>query len=229
MIDAVRAAISFLTTIPVGGDVENLRKNLWLFPYTAILIGLIISIPHLVRAYADVRFLAIVFYIAVEGINHIDGLADFGDALFAPKSRKKEALKDLKTGAGGIAVVVIYLILLYELLMRANVWEIILSQVLAKFSMLLIMFSSTPSWEGMAAFMMEKISARDMIIGFLPVLAFSYILGWMSAAAFFVSLIITFALKKYSERHLGGVNGDIIGSANCLTFVSALTVFHVIL
>ncbi len=227
LIDAAKASISFLTTIPAGGNVENLRGNLWLFPYTAILIGLIVSLPHLVESYLDIRFLAVVFYVAAEGINHIDGLADFGDAVFAPKSRKSEALKDLNTGAGGITVVVVYLILLYELLMRASVWGIVLSQVLAKYSMLLIMFSSKPSWKGMAAYMMEKISAKDVFIGFLPVVVIGYFLGWKSIVALLISIITTLALKKYSEKHFNGVSGDVVGSANCITFVSVLAVLHV--
>ncbi len=227
MIEAIRASISFLTTIPLGGDVEELRKNLWLFPYTAVLVSLIVSIPHLIRDFVDVRFLAVVFYLAVEGINHVDGLADFGDALFAPEGKKRDAIKDLNTGTGGVAVVVIYFVMLYSLLSHAGLWEILLSQMLAKYSMLLLMFTSRPSWGGMASYFMERISFRDVLIGALPVVLVCYKIGAESAVAVAFALTIVFFLKRYSEKHFGGINGDVIGSANCLAFVTSLAVLKV--
>jgi len=227
MIEAVRASVSFLTTIPLGGDVEDLRKNLWLFPYTAILISLIISIPYLIRDYVDVMFLAVVFYLAVEGINHVDGLADFGDALFAPEGKKRDAIKDLNTGTGGVAVVVIYFLMLYSLLLQSGLWEIMLSQVLAKYSMLLLMFTSKPSWEGLGSYFMEGISFRDILIGSFPAVLLCYKIGVVSAFAVAIALALVLSLKIYSEKHFGGINGDVIGSANCLTFVASLAVLKV--
>jgi len=218
MIEAFRSSISFLTTIPLGGDVESLRKNLWVFPFTAILIGSVVAIPGFFNA----GFLAIVFYVAIEGVNHIDGLADFGDALFAPKDRKKRALKDLNTGAGGITVVLVYLILLHEFLSKSNFWEILFSQIAAKFAMVLLMFVSKPAWEGLGAFMMEKVSAKDILLGFIPLALFG-LKVWPESVLSILSLIfVVIFLKKYSEKHFGGINGDVIGSANCLTFVSSL-------
>lgn len=227
MIEAIRASISFLTTIPLGGDIEKLRKNLWLFPYTAVLVSLVVSIPYLIRDFVDVRFLAVVLYLAVEGINHVDGLADFGDALFAPKSKKRDAIKDLNTGTGGVAVVVIYFVMLYSLLSQSGLWEILLSQVLAKYSMLLLMFTSRPGWEGMASYFMEKISIRDVLIGALPVVLVCYKIGAESVVAVTFVFVAVVFLKRYSEKHFGGINGDVIGSANCLAFVTSLALLKV--
>ena len=227
MIEAIRASISFLTTIPLGGNIEELRKNLWLFPYTAVLISLVVSIPYLIKDFMDVRFLAVVLYLAVEGINHVDGLADFGDALFAPEGKKRDAIKDLNTGTGGVAVVVIYFVMLYSLLSQSGLWEILLSQVLAKYSMLLLMFTSRPSWEGMASYFMEKISFRDVLFGALPVVLVCYKIGAESAVAVAFALVAVVFLKKYSEKHFGGINGDVIGSANCLAFVASLAVLQI--
>jgi adenosylcobinamide-GDP ribazoletransferase len=223
MIKAIRSAISFLTTLPLGGDVEELRKNLWLFPYAAILIALIVSVPHFIRNFVDIRFLALVLYLGAEGINHVDGLADFGDALFAPKNRKREAIKDLNTGAGGVAVVVVYFLLLYTLLYRSDFWEIALSQVLAKYSMLLLMLLSRPSWDGMGSYFMGKISSKDVFIGAVPVVLLCYKVGIESLAALASGFAVVLLLKAYSEKHFGGVNGDVIGSANCLTFAASLS------
>lgn len=217
-------SISFLTTLPVKGDVEKLRRNLWIFTYTAIFIGLVIAIPDFIRWYAgiDLRFLAVVLYVAIEGINHIDGLIDFGDALFAPENRKREALKDVNTGAGGIAMAVIYFLLLYHILQLSDAFQIIFSQIVAKFSMLLLMVISKPCWEGMGSYMMEFAGYRDLILASPPLFIAGYLAGVNSVFAFVLTLVVVLMLKSYSEKKFGGVSGDIIGAANCITFVSSL-------
>lgn len=225
-IKMVMGSIAFLTPIPVKGDVEKLRRNLWIFPYTAILIGLIISIPSTIWHYftIDIRFLTIVFYLIAEGINHVDGLADFGDALFAPENRKKEALKDTVTGTGGIVTVLIYLIIAYHTLFSASVIQIIFSQTVAKYSMLLLMATSRPGWQGMASYMMEFVGSRDLIIGILPIVVVGYFVGVGAISTLLFAVLFVFILKKYSESKFGGINGDIIGTVNCITFISTLSI-----
>jgi len=218
------SSIAFLTTIPIKGGVEKLRRNLWTFTYTAVLIGLIVSIPDFLRQYIglDIRFLAVALYIAVEGINHIDGLIDFGDSLFAPESRKKEALKDTNTGAGGIAIAILYLILLYHSLQFSSAMQIIFAQIAAKFSMLLLMVTSKPSWEGMASYMMEFAGLKDLLIALPPLIVAGYLVGLNSLYAIAVTILVVLILKGYSEKKFGGINGDIIGSANCIAFLFSL-------
>lgn len=217
-------SISFLTTLPFKGDVEKLRRNLWTFTYTAIFIGLVIAVPDFVRRYAgiDLRFLAVVLYVAIEGINHIDGLIDFGDALFAPENRKREALKDTNTGVGGIATATIYFLLLYHILQLSDAFQIIFSQTVAKFSMLLLMVISKPCWEGMGSYMMEFAGYRDLILAVPPLLVVGYMAGMNSVFAFILALAVVLMLRSYSEKKFGGVSGDIIGATNCITFVSSL-------
>ncbi len=218
---ALRGAISFFTTIPAGGDIEGLRKNLWLFPVMGAFVGVLVSLPiALSLVGVNVRCLAVLVYIAVEGINHIDGLSDFGDALFAPESRKKEALKDTKIGAGGVVLAVLYIIFLFNAFNRASVISVIISQIFAKYSMLLLLVFSKPSWEGMASYMMEYASIKDAIIG--TILLSPSFLYTPIIPAFFLTLAITLIMKKYSEKKFDGVSGDIIGATNCIVFVSTL-------
>ncbi len=221
MFEVVKSSISFLTPIPVRGDVEVLRRNLWIFPFTAVLIGLIISIPLKL----NILFLSLLFYLAGEGINHIDGLADFGDAFFAPDSRKKQALKDTTTGTGGIAAVVLYLLILHTTLQSASVWQIVFAQVLAKYCMLLLMYISRPAWDGMARYMMEMIGKKDLVFGFLPLLPAAYFSGIASFAAFTMSILAVLSMQRYAHSKFGGVNGDIIGATNCIVFALSLAVF----
>ncbi len=217
----LRGAISFFTTIPAGGDIEGLRRNLWLFPVMGAFVGALVSLPVALSSVGiDVRYLAVIAYIAVEGINHIDGLSDFGDALFAPESRKKEALKDTKIGTGGVVLAVLYLLFLFNAFNRASVISIVISQIFAKYGMLLLLVFSKPSWEGMASYMMEYANLKDFVIG-TALLSPSF-LYLPALPAFALTLLIALIMKKYSEKKFGGVSGDIIGATNCLVFVSTL-------
>ncbi len=105
---------------------------------------------------------------------------------------------------------VVYFLLLYTLLSRSDFWGIALSQVLAKYSMLLLMLLSKPSWDGMGSYFMEKISMKDAFIGAIPVALFCYKAGVESLAALASGIAVVILLKVYSEKHFGGVNGDVI-------------------
>ncbi len=217
-LEILKSSIGFLTTLPVKGDVEVLRRNLWIFPYIGLLLGILISIPALI----GLGILCLVLYIALEGINHVDGLADFGDAFFAPKDKKIQAMKDVQTGAGGLAFLCIYFVLLYHGFLHVGVLEIVISQVLAKFSMLLLLTTSKPSWEGMAAYFMEFARKRDVLFGAIPLTL--AVLEPKSLFALAFTVFITFCLRYYSNSRFGGVSGDVIGAANCLAFASSLLI-----
>jgi len=215
-LEILKSSIGFLTTLPVKGDIEVLRRNLWIFPYTGLILGALISIPALI----GLGILCLILYIALEGINHVDGLADFGDAFFAPKDKKRQAMKDVQTGTGGLAFLCIYFVLLYHGFLHVDTFEILISQIFAKFSMLLLLTTSKPSWEGMAAYFMEFARKRDMLFGAIPLTL--AVLEPKSLVALAFALLITFCLKYYSNSRFGGVSGDIIGAANCLAFASTL-------
>jgi adenosylcobinamide-GDP ribazoletransferase len=219
-----KSAIGFFTTIPVKSDIEELRKNLWFFPFAGAVVGMMIAAPlYIFQIFSpSLLLLSVLIYIMVEGINHIDGLADFGDALFAPQSRKTEALKDTKTGAGGITFVVVYLLVLFQTLPPADFLTVVFAQILAKYGMLLLMVTSDPCWKGMASYFMETAKKSHLVTGFLPVIPFLY-LDFLTAVIIFVTaLIVVYVLKKYSEGKFGGINGDVLGATNCIVFAHVL-------
>ncbi len=226
MLAVLAAALGFFTTLPIRGDIEVLRRNLWSLPIAGAIVGLLISIPivvvDLIRP--DLRIIAIVAYILVEGINHVDGLADFGDAFFAPAERKKQALKDLNIGAGGVSFVVIYLLIISYAFFSVSVFAVVFSQMLAKYAMLLLMVSSKPSWDGMASYMMRYASWRDAAIGFIPIIPF--IFSMQSILAMITTLTIVLAVRAYSEKNFGGISGDVLGATNCITFATSLLILR---
>lgn len=222
VLEILKSSLGFLTTLPVKGDIEVLRRNLWAFPFVGIFIGAVVSIP----AFFGLWILCIFFYVAIEGVNHVDGLADFGDAFFATENRKKIALKDLNVGTGGVAFLCIYFLLLFYSFQRVEALEIIVAQIFAKFSMLLLLVTSKPAWQGMASFMMEFARKRDVAIGALPLLiAF---LKFSTIVSLFFVILVSLLVKSYAEKKFGGVNGDVIGACNCLTFAGSLLVSSVL-
>ncbi|MEM0215409.1 MAG: adenosylcobinamide-GDP ribazoletransferase [Archaeoglobaceae archaeon] len=215
-LEILKSSLGFLTTLPVGGDVEVLRRNLWIFPFVGFFLGFLISIP----AFFGLGLLCLLLYLALEGINHVDGLADFGDAFFAPKDKKLKALKDIQLGAGGVAFLCVYFIVLYHSFLSVTAFDIVISQITAKFSMLLLLTTSKPSWEGMGAYFMEFATKRDLIIGSIPLIL--VIINIESLIAAISTIFMIFCLKKYAHSRFGGINGDVIGSANCIAFASML-------
>lgn len=215
-LEILKSSLGFLTTLPVGGNVDVLRRNLWVFPFIGLFLGILISIP----AFFGLGLLCLFLYLALEGINHVDGLADFGDAFFAPRDKKMKALKDVQLGAGGVAFLCVYFIVLYHTFLIVTPFDIVISQIVAKFSMLLLLTTSKPSWEGMGAYFMEFAGKRDLIIGAIP-LALA-ILKLESLIATIFTIFIIICLKKYAHSRFGGVSGDVIGSANCIAFASML-------
>lgn len=231
---ALVASLGFFTRIPVGMDeksFDSLRKNLWVLPITGLIAGFLIAIPSyfLCILAPEIAFISVIIYIFVEGINHIDGLADFGDSLFVSKERRLEVLKDTKTGAGGTLTLVLYLVILAfsfdNLPTDELVAAVVLSQTAAKMGMLVLLTTCSPLWSGIASTMMEFASRRDLIVGLLVygaifgVFAFEYI----AALPMFVAcMTITVFYRRYIIRTYGGVNGDIIGALNCILFAFGL-------
>lgn len=220
-LEILRSSLGFLTTLPVKGDIEVLRRNLWVFPFTGIIIGAFISIP----AIFGLGILCVLFYVAIEGVNHVDGLADFGDALFAPEDRKKIALKDLSIGTGGVVFLCIYFLLLFYSFQSVGAFEIIAAQVFAKFSMLLLLVTSKPAWQGMASFMMEFARKKDLALGALP-LSIVFLKPSTIIPLLFV-ILISVLIKRYAEKKFNGVNGDVVGACNCVAFASSLLICSV--
>ncbi len=228
---ALAGALGFFSTIPLGRDkesFESLRRNLWILPIVGILLGALMAVPiFLLRSFA---FLGILAYLALEGINHIDGLADFGDALFAPKDRKLKALKDLNIGVGAAVTVSIYTFTLMWSFM--NVWRepvaIVDSQMMAKFGMLMMLTTTKPLWGGMGAYMMEHAKIKDLALGSAILALTTALIYMIRPEVLFVNILticVCLIYRHYVLRTFGGVNGDMIGAMNCIAFISCLISF----
>ncbi len=230
--DAIRAGISFFSTLKAGGEFDSLRKNLYVTPAVGAIMGLIMAIPGFFAAKLNVGFLVILVYIALEGINHIDGLSDFFDAVFAPPSRKVTALKDINSGTGGHVAVSAYLILLALFFSNMNDLEIffalILSQVMAKQGMLHLMLHFNPLWAGILTEFIKYRQKKD----FISYIFTAVIAGLLAIqfpvkviASVFAYLILILIFSAYVRKEFGGINGDMVGALNCMIFAAVIGVW----
>lgn len=232
---ALKGGIGFFTQIPVSGDLdsfESLRRNLWILPIIGLISGVLMAIPSYFMSVLGIGFVSVIFYILVEGINHIDGLADFGDAIFANK--KFEALKDTKLGSGGAIFIVFYIVALsfsFQNLKSNIVYAMVLSQVCAKVAMLILLTTTKPLWDGLAKTMMEFASKRDLVVGILlAVLIFNLpiLVNPKFLLVFLSSILLAVLYRQYVIKKFGGVNGDMIGALNCIVFAFSNLMFLIL-
>jgi len=233
------ALLSFLTIIPTGvHDLESASRSFYLTPIVGLLEGSIATIPILLNApiYVKAALILVVSYL-ITGFSHLDGFADFADALGSGRSGE-DALKVMKepgrgaisTAATALLIIVVYSSLV--VLVAGGWWDIIiLSHVSASESMyLLAVVSTPPSYRGLGRdFIIESKRGARVTINLLAVgaifLAIAYIRRdtihhrLMMIASTIIAVIYTWVK---SHRVLGFANGDVLGFCYELAKASAL-------
>jgi adenosylcobinamide-GDP ribazoletransferase len=238
MLKEIGSVFSFLTIFPSSNaTLENIAKHMYLFPVVGIVIGVLIGSLGLgLSFFLDpllVGLLVVASIAIVTGIHHTDGLADFADGLMVKgtKNRKLQAMKDLSTGSAGIVTIVLYLVGLIITISFTSGFDlfraILISEILAKFSMVLMaslgnsasLGSNSPFVEFMKD--KKKLSAA-FIIMIIPVILIGETVGLVMLG---VSVSLTMFLLALSTRSFGGITGDILGATNEFTRLSSLMVF----
>ena len=238
MLKEISSVFSFLTIFPSSNaTLENTAKYMYLFPIVGIVIGLLVgSFGFGLSFLLDpllVSLLVVASIAIVTGIHHADGLADFADGLMVKgsKDRKLKAMKDLSTGSGGIVAIVLYLVGLIITISLTSGFDlfraILISEILAKFSMVLMAsLGNSASLGSNSPFVKimkdkKKLSAA-FIIMLIPVITISETTGLVMLG---VTVTLTLFLLAISNRSFGGITGDVLGATNELTRLASLIVF----
>ena len=238
MFKEIGSVFSFLTIFPSSNaTLENIAKYMYIFPIVGIVIGLLIGSFGLgLSLFLDpllVSLLVVTSIAIVTGIHHADGLADFADGLMVKGSRDKKikAMKDLSTGSAGIVGIVLYLVGLIITISLTNGFDlfkaILISEILAKFSMVLMAsFGPSASLGSNSPFVSvmkdKKKLAAAFIIMLIPVMVIGEFTGFVMLS---VTIILTTFLLALSIRSFGGITGDVLGATNELTRLASLMVF----
>ncbi|MDC0211802.1 adenosylcobinamide-GDP ribazoletransferase [Candidatus Nitrosopelagicus sp.] len=238
MLKQIGSVFSFLTIIPTSNsDLNSIAKNMFLFPIVGIVIGLVIgSIGFGLSLYLEplvVSLVVVASLAVITGIHHTDGLADFADGLMTKgtKEKKRKAMKDLSVGSAGIFSIVLYAIGMIIALSFSSGMElfkiILLSEIIAKFSMVLMAGLGNSASIGSNSPFMDsmKDKKRLLIAGIITIIPL-IVIGEMNGLIVFASgIVLTMFLVGLSTKSFGGITGDVMGASNELTRLSSLLIF----
>jgi len=238
MLKEISSVFSFLTIIPSNNtDLGTVARYMHVFPIIGIGIGLLIaSIGFGLSFFLEpliVALLVVASIAIITGIHHTDGLADFADGLMTrgTKEKKRNAMKDLSTGSAGIVSVVLSIVGVIIALSLTTGYElfqaILLSEILAKFSMVLMASIGKSAAAGSNSPFMQimKDKRRLAVAGVITIIPLVVIGGTTGLILFGASIGVTLFLIGLSTRSFGGITGDVLGAANELTRLSSLLIF----
>ncbi len=238
MLKEIGSVFSFLTIFPSSNaTLENIAKFMYLFPIVGIAIGLLVGSLGLgLSFFLDpllVSLLVVASIAIITGIHHADGLSDFADGLMVKgsKDKKLKAMKDLSTGSAGIVGIVLYLIGLVITISLTTGFDlfkaILISEILAKFSMVLMAsLGNSASLGSNSSFVQimkdkKKLTAAFVIM-LIPVISIGETTGLVMLG---VTMSLTIFLLAISTRSFGGITGDVLGATNELSRLASLMVF----
>ena len=217
MLKEISSVFSFLTIIPSNNtNLETVAKHMHVFPIIGIAIGLLIgSIGFGLSFFLEplvVSLLVVVSIAIITGIHHTDGLADFADGLMTrgTKGKKRKAMKDLSTGSAGIVSVVLSIVGLIIALSLTSGYElfqaILLSEILAKFSMVLMASIGKSAAVGSNSPFMQimKDKRRLAAAGVITIIPLVVIGGTTGLILFGASIGVTLFLIGLSTKTSGG-------------------------
>ena len=238
MLKQIGSIFSFLTILPTSNaTLDDIAKYMYLFPIVGIIIGILVgSFGFGLSFLLDpiiVSFLVVTSIVIITGIHHADGLADFADGLMVKGSKEKKlnAMKDLSIGSAGVVAIVLYLIGLVIAISFTNGFDlfkaILISEILAKFSMVLMAsLGNSASLGSNSPFVQimkdkKKLTAAFMIM-LIPVIVIGETTGLVMLG---VTVTLTLFLLALSTRSFGGITGDVLGATNELSRLASLMVF----
>jgi adenosylcobinamide-GDP ribazoletransferase len=238
MLKEIGSVFSFLTIFPSSNaTLENIAKYMYIFPIVGIAIGLLVgSFGFGLSFFLDpllVGLLVVASLAIVTGIHHTDGLADFADGLMVKGSqdRKLKAMKDLSTGSAGIVGIVLYLIGLIITISLTSGFDlfraILISEILAKFSMVLMAsLGNSASLGSNSPFVVIMKDKKKLAVAFVIMLIPVTVIGETTGLVMLgVTITLTIFLLALSTRSFGGITGDVLGTTNELTRLASLMVF----
>jgi adenosylcobinamide-GDP ribazoletransferase len=236
-LNALLGALGFLSRLPVGRSRaawEAFRAAPTAFPVAGYVLGGLLALPLLLPLPAPtVALLFVAGVYAVTGINHVDGVADLGDAavVHGDPTERRAAMRDTTVGVGAVLAVVLVVgglgaaaLALAALPARALLL-VVAAEVGAKTGVALLICLGSASHEGLGSALTSRASPRStmpVLLAAAPAALLSVPRPLPAAAAVFGALAVAAAVRRWARTHLGGVGGDAFGATNELARVVGL-------
>lgn len=233
----LRAAVAFLTRLPVGGGGLAPGLGVPWFPVVGAGVGALSGLAFwgfgsmttpLVAA-----SLAVAVAVAVTGAFHEDGLADTFDGLSSIRSveRQVEIMRDSRLGTFGVSALVLVLVArlaaVAALSSSANVVAILAwLHALAAAVVLVVMVASRPATrEGTGADYLAGLRPfGPLTVAVVTALVGWFVVGtdaWMAVAGATIGPTV---MAVWASRRIGGVTGDVLGACQQLALVGGLAI-----
>jgi len=231
-----RAAIRFLTIVPVrGGDAPPGRAAAF-FPLVGAMLGAAGAGVYLLAAKAFPTSIAalatVAFWIAISGVLHEDGLADVADAVRAGRTRERvlSILKDSRIGTYGAVAILLSVLARWqalEYLATPRVFETLIAvQAVPRAAMVAMAWCSRPAGSGLGYALSSTLSTPAAIAAMAQGAAAALLCGLRPGLAMMAgSVLIVQASRGWFYVRLGGVNGDCLGFTEQLIEIFILLMF----
>ena len=231
-------ALRFLTVIPVSWradrDGQLFGLCIYHFPLIGLLIGcggaLVASIACLLLPTAVAAFTVLFYLSAISGFLHLDGLADSGDGLLCARPREQSLaiMKDSRTGAMGVVILVFVLIgkfaalstLPPEMLFSAALYLPLAGRCAIVVTMAYQPYARPEG--GLGGLFYSSRSRYAALLGLGILLAVTVLHGGIGTtlAVLMTVLVTVFWFSAFCRKRLGGVTGDTLGAVCELTELS---------
>jgi adenosylcobinamide-GDP ribazoletransferase len=171
----------------------------------------------------------------ITGAFHLDGLADTFDALLSSRTtpeQKLSIMKDSRIGVMG-AVALILSILLKIVFIGELIWHnlsqaLLVYPLVGRWTLVLFLFISPYlRASGTGHFLAQGVDSKSVIRASL------WLIPCLLVPSFFLAFIVLLAVlllyRSYIHKNLGGITGDVLGSACVIAeiiILFALTIFN---
>lgn len=240
-IRSLRAAVSFLTVLPVanadGSPGERLGRAY--FPAIGALIGLAAGVVFVVASALTTPLFgsaaAVATLALLTGAIHLDGLADSADGLFGrgDRARRLEVMRDPRLGSYGVTAIIVVLVLdvaaISSMSPRMALAGLVIAGALSRLATLSVIAFvpyirasglGTAAWD-------PKRRGFDLVVGSATA-AIACALDWRrSLIAVPVVAITALLLVVLARRRIGGATGDVCGATAELCQLATLVVFAI--
>lgn len=215
-------AVQFLTVLPVRGATAEPGQAAIYFPVVGALIGWAgCGLFLLAREWLNpplAAALVLVFWIAVSGALHEDGLADVADAFrgYRSASRILEILKDPRIGVFGALALMLALFLRWQALPSIQtplLPSFVASQAIPRAGLVILGYVARPVGSGMGLRFCRHLTAQVVFaVSMQGVLAALWCGVRPGLAIVCIGAAIVVAARLFFDRRLGGINGDCLGA-----------------
>jgi len=234
----ITSVVSFLTIIPSkNSELETVAKSMYLFPIAGAVIGIIIGgAGYGLSLFVQPLIVGLLLtgaLVIITGVHHTDALCDFADGIMAKgtKEKKLQAMRDPAVGSAGIVTIVLYvagMIMALSMMKGFVLFQaILLSELMAKFAMVLQANRGISAWQGLSSpFTQSMKDYRKLGQRFHQ--SFDSQLEAVGMTGVYVTGVcvgLSFLLLRVANRSFGGISGDVFGASNELVRLASLLIF----